>query len=151
MSVYNRPPQDGNSIDWQMRSPFEVHCGQLWDKEAEFYSKINDATGINARIKALDDWYELLKTIRRRIVAFMAKDAKESRRLRRIMSDINDMTKKADGSGYYLSLADTPLSEEMFLRIKKYLEEYCEILFNIMGENNMLLPIRTKYDPSMVW
>lgn len=156
--AYVQNSGQSNISNWQMSNPFQEHCKILWDREAVLYENLNNNSDIRSRINALDDWYDVLKTMRRRIISFIGdtKHDNRARRMKRIISDIKDYTKKktvepTEISEYHLCLGDCALSEKELIEIKEYLEEFSELIFQIMGDNNMLMPKKPAKIPGISW
>lgn len=137
------PQQLGSGF--QMISPFASHNEKLWDEEMRLYSKINDSAGnLKDRIKAIDDWYGILKLMRSRIMAFLPENDLPTRRMQRYINEIRDLTGGKD-------LTQVPLTEEQIIEIKEKLEAFREYYFEVAGNNDLLLPKKKFNDPNMVW
>jgi len=134
----------GNTVvGWQMNMPFQEHVKLIWDEELKLYSKINDSASVMDKVKAIDDWYGILRALRSRLISYLG-TGKEGRRLKRIMSDIREITQGKDMNGM-------PLEDKTIIKIRDKLEEFREILFEISGDNDLLLPKRKRTNPNEVW
>jgi replicative DNA helicase len=132
---YNKSYNQDTTVAWQASQPFYEHLKILWDAEFNARRAINETEDYRIIAKYLEDWFEAIDTMATRIRPFVTADQTE--KLDKFSVNVEELTQGQ-------SFISAGLSGQGLYDLKQTIRKYSIYCFQLMGEQNMLLPRQAK-------